>query len=113
MRRRAAGGDAAPALCVSHTQIPGGAGDPPGGTTTPRDWFADMPGFGPDMKSAAPVTEKRCDGAPVGARPPGSRTQQRKVWRRPALHPLGLFRGGEKAEGSAAPQVRGRSSMPG
>ena len=59
-----------PATCVSHTQGPGGAGDPPGDTTIPRDRFADMPGFGPEMKSAAPVTGKRRDGAPEGARGP-------------------------------------------
>ncbi len=47
------GAGAAPAACVSHTQGPGGAGDPPGGTKTSCDGFADgrrrrsPPGLGP------------------------------------------------------------------
>ena len=61
---------------------PGGAGDPPGGTMTPRDRFADgRRSFRPPTKSAAPVTGKRRGGAPEGVRAASKRAPCRKARR--------------------------------
>src|SRR5262245_2209013 len=93
--------DAAPADCASQARLPGGAGDPPGDTTIPCDRFADgwqaaldlreCKRTEPPTKSAAPVTEKRCGGAPGGgaggerpspkdATPQGVREKRRAIW---------------------------------
>ena len=65
-------GCAAPAGAFSHTALPDGGRDPPGGNRTSCDWFAD--GDVADgvrsrdvTKSAARLPTRRRDGAPDGA----------------------------------------------
>jgi hypothetical protein len=70
---------AAPAPCASQARVPGGAGDPPGGTTTPRDWLADGMALKRQTKSAAPVLKtaaverRKASALPYWAR-------RRKAW---------------------------------
>jgi hypothetical protein len=66
-------GCAAPAGAVSHTALPDGGRDPPGGNTTSCDWFAD----GDCRRSSLPRRHEKRD--PIADKTPRWRAGRRHV----------------------------------